>query len=200
MLPHVGWALGQLLLMTRSETAALYEAFVDDVRKVAASMVTGPAVDDVVQETFARLHERLEEVSAASVRGWVRTVARNVARDLHRGRQRWVHVEVDSPEEVEEDWRTEAVVASWLPPIVDALPEPYREAVRLADLEGVPQVELARRLGLSASGAKSRVQRGRARVKAQLLACCHVEMSRGGHVLDVRVRDDARAPRSCESS
>lgn len=171
-------------------TAELYTAFADDVRRVVASMVKDPGtVDDVVQETFTRLHARLNEVDAATARGWVRTVARNVVRDLARRQTRWVFSDPEPLQEEPEDWRTETTVASWLPAIVDALPEPYREAVRLADLEGLPQVELAERLGLSVSGAKSRVQRGRRMVKERLLDCCHVEMTRGGHVMDVRPRD-----------
>src|SRR5690606_23324295 len=52
-------------------------------------------------------------------------------------------------------------VLTWLVPMIAELPEGYAEAVRLADVEGLTQQELAERLGLSLSGAKSRVQRGR---------------------------------------
>jgi RNA polymerase sigma-70 factor (ECF subfamily) len=60
-------------------------------------------------------------------------------------------------------------------PMVAALPEPYGSAVRRVDLEGASQVAFARELGLSPSGAKSRVQRGRAMLREAFLRCCIAE-------------------------
>lgn len=75
-----------------------------------------------------------------------------------------------------------AELAQCLEPLIDGLPETYRAALRLAELEGLPQKDVAHRLGISLSGAKSRVQRGRAKLRERLLACCHVETGRGGIV------------------
>jgi RNA polymerase sigma-70 factor, ECF subfamily len=52
--------------------------------------------------------------------------------------------------------------------VIRSLPEGYRGAVRLAEVEGLSQQEVADRLGLSLSGAKSRVQRGRVLLKGVL--------------------------------
>jgi len=49
-------------------------------------------------------------------------------------------------------------------------------------------VELAARLGISISGAKSRVQRARQKVKDMLLTCCHYEFDRRGAILEYRQR------------
>ena len=79
--------------------------------------------------------------------------------------------------------------ARWLLPAVratiDALPEPYREALLATEFDGLTQQELANRAGISLSGAKFRVQRARAKHKALLLECCHLEFDhRGGLILD----------------
>jgi hypothetical protein len=50
----------------------------------------------------------------------------------------------------------------------------------LAEIEGVPQVAMAGRLGISVSGAKSRVQRGRAMLRKLLLECCQFPFDRRG--------------------
>ena len=44
------------------------------------------------------------------------------------------------------------------------------------------QQQVADKLGLSLSGAKSRIQRGRAQMKEEFLNCCHIETGRGGVV------------------
>jgi RNA polymerase sigma-70 factor, ECF subfamily len=68
--------------------------------------------------------------------------------------------------------------------MVDSLPDTYREALILTEYEGLTQRELAERLGLSLSGAKSRVQRAREKLKAMLLDCCHFEFDRLGKIID----------------
>lgn len=86
------------------------------------------------------------------------------------------------------DRAAEQQIAAFVAGLVDGLPEHYRQAVRLSEIEGHAQREVADRLGLSLSGAKSRVQRGRAILRERLLECCHVELDRRGHVIDFRPR------------
>jgi RNA polymerase sigma-70 factor (ECF subfamily) len=66
----------------------------------------------------------------------------------------------------------------------------YREAVTLTDLEGVTQADAAGRVGVSLSGMKSRVQRGRRQLKAVLEACCRVDLDSRGGILAYEPRKD----------
>ena len=79
-------------------------------------------------------------------------------------------------------------LATCLGPMVDQLPEDYRQAIRLTDLGELTQAEMATALGLSASGARSRVQRARARLRVMLQECCHFQLDRSGRVLDYHPR------------
>ena len=62
------------------------------------------------------------------------------------------------------------------------------EALVLTELEGLPQRELAQRLGLSPSGARTRVQRGRRLLKELIDDCCKLEVDARGNVLDAELR------------
>jgi RNA polymerase sigma-70 factor (ECF subfamily) len=84
--------------------------------------------------------------------------------------------------------------------MIHSLPEPYREAVVLTDLEGLTQKELAGRLSISLSGAKSRVQRGRQKLKEMLLDCCRFEFDRRGGVVDCEPRSMKRCPERAGTS
>jgi uncharacterized protein YuzE len=53
------------------------------------------------------------------------------------------------------------------------------------------QQQLANRLGISLSGAKSRVQRGRAQLKQMLDECCTFEFDRRGKVIGCEPREKA---------
>ena len=79
-------------------------------------------------------------------------------------------------------------LAACLRPLIERLPESQREALMLTEFEGLTQAEAARRLGISVSGAKTRVQRGRAQLKTLLLDCCHVELDRRGGITEYRAR------------
>lgn len=63
-------------------------------------------------------------------------------------------------------------------PMIETLPETYRNAVLWSEIDSLPQREVAERLGISLSGAKSRVQRRREKLRAIVLDCCHVEPAR----------------------
>jgi len=68
--------------------------------------------------------------------------------------------------------------------MMEGLHPEHREALYLTEYDGLTQKELARKLGISLSGTKSRVQRARSRLKAMLLDCCHFELDRRGRVMN----------------
>ena len=87
-------------------------------------------------------------------------------------------------EAADSDPRTE--LAGCLAPLVAGLPGGYREAMVLTEFDGLTQVAAAQRLGLSVSGMKSRVQRGRAMLRQQLTDCCQIEQDRRGAIIGFR--------------
>jgi RNA polymerase sigma-70 factor (ECF subfamily) len=133
--------------------------------------------DDLLQDVLARLHEKPPDGDVAA---WIWTVARHAIIDYYRRRRPAAPLPAglaaDSPAP-----RVSRKIASWLRPMMERLPAADREAIVAADLDGLPQRELASRLGLSLTGAKSRVQRARARLRTILLECCAVEFDRRGH-------------------
>jgi hypothetical protein len=75
------------------------------------------------------------------------------------------------------------MVGLWLRGFLATMPEEYRQAVEMVELEGKTMEELSAAAGLTISGAKSRVQRGRRMLRQRLHDCCHVELDRRGNVL-----------------
>jgi RNA polymerase sigma-70 factor (ECF subfamily) len=71
----------------------------------------------------------------------------------------------------------------------------YRDALLLTEWEGLTQFEMGKRLGLSPSGAKSRVQRARDQLKNLLLDCCRFELDHRGNIIEMTPRKNkCRAP------
>ena len=105
--------------------------------------------------------------------------------------------EEPAAEPEEDTGAVERDLATYVAPFIAMLPSPYREALTLTELEGLTQKQAAELLGLSLSGMKSRVQRGRRALRQALEACCHIELDARGKVMDFAPRPDGRLPASC---
>ncbi len=99
--------------------------------------------------------------------------------------------------EADEDRTVERVVAAYMAPFVARLPTPYREALTLTELEGLTQKEAAEMMGVSLSGMKSRVQRGREKLRGLLENCCEIALDARGRVIACEPRANGKRPTDC---
>ena len=177
-------------------TAALWETMHGDLHGFLRSRLPDDdTADDLLQETFLRIHENLDRLEDCErITGWVYRIARNLVHDHYRNGGR---ADIVSPAELDriageersdEDENRNREILSWLPLAIEALPETYRDAVRLFELERRSQKEIAERLGISLTAAKSRVRRGRALLVEQIHGCCRFELDARGNVLDYEPR------------
>ncbi len=145
--------------------------------------------DDILQDVFVKVCQRIDTVAdEAQLMGWLYRVTHNTIVDFYRKKHpQPVGLEPTIPLE-EDPCETEQQLAPFMREVIDGLPPIYRDALTLTEFDGLTQQEMGERLGLSTSGAKSRVQRGRALVKTRLLECCSVELDRRGHVIDYEPR------------
>jgi RNA polymerase sigma-70 factor (ECF subfamily) len=148
--------------------------------------------EDILQELFIRVHRDLccrPAPDWEKPESWFYQIARHLIIDHYRRRRITVEIPESlpaKPDMPEED--PEAVLALSLDEIVSQLPEPYRQALMLTEYEGLSQKQLAESAGISLSGAKSRVQRAREKVRDMLLSCCHFELDRRGRIIDYYAR------------
>jgi len=159
--------------------------------------------DDVLSDVLVRIHQHLGTLNDRErATSWMFRVARNAIidhyrRSAHRPEEPTADVsEVASREGPADAWlddqtSTLAELAACIRPFVDALPDKYGRAIELTDLGGHTQVEAAILEGISVSGMKSRVQRGRRLFAAQLHRSCVVTLDRTGQIIDFHPRPDA---------
>jgi RNA polymerase sigma-70 factor, ECF subfamily len=143
------------------------------------------AAEDIVHSVLVKAYERRETLKEPhKLRSWLFQITRNTMIDHYRSQKPAELLPEDlGVEEPEDGERAERELARCLVPLLDELPESYRDALKLAEVEGSTQREVASRLGLSLSGAKSRVQRGRQMLRKALFSCCSVELDRRGGVI-----------------
>lgn len=177
-------------------TENVWREFSDRLRRFIGKRVSSQAdADDVLSEVFVKVHTRIDTLKdEARLAPWLFQITRNTLTDHYRRRPATgASLEGVEAEVAEGDYDAAALISDSLRDLVDRLPAKYQEALVLTEFEGLTQAEMAERLGLSVSGAKSRVQRARAMLRDDLLDCCHFEFDRLGHVIDYEPR-----PRCCE--
>jgi RNA polymerase sigma-70 factor, ECF subfamily len=173
---------------------------------VARRLRSSTDVDDVLQEVFLRIQRGLVSLHDQERFGsWVYRIARNAIVDHQRAATKHPFANGEAGEALvaaleDDDDLAARALASCLAPFVAQLASPYREALTLVELEGLSQREAAEMIGVSLSGMKSRVQRGRAQLRDALEACCHIALDVRGHVVGWERREDAHPPDGCCAS
>jgi RNA polymerase sigma-70 factor (ECF subfamily) len=177
------------------ESAAPWEELQRNLRAFIGRRVRNQAdVDDLVQRVLLQIVNGIGSLrDSERLHAWVYRTARNAIIDHYRASsgQRELPsgdvVDLAATEHsvVPPDDETAALreLASCMTPMLRQLPDAYRQAIMLADIEGVNQADAALRAGVSLSGMKSRVQRGRKQLKAVFEDCCRVELNRRGSII-----------------
>ena len=161
------------MTLGREDLERLYERYARTLLAFFQRRVNDPELAvDLMADTFTTALERREQfrgMTDEQLSGWLWSIAQSVlrneerrgeaakrgARRLGRERRALTDEEIERIEELASSENLRAAVARSL----ERLPEEQRDAVRLRVVEGLPYAEVALRLGLTASGTRTRVTR-----------------------------------------
>jgi RNA polymerase sigma-70 factor (ECF subfamily) len=163
-------------------TTTIWQEFAAPLRGFIRKRVANDHdADDILQQTFLKIQTRLNSLrEAEKLEGWLYRIARNAIVDYYRSRR-------PLPEPLpadDEPSRCEREVRASVTTLIEQLDPKYQDALRLHEYDGLTQAQIAERLGISLSGVKSRVQRGREQLKKLLLECCRFKTDRYGNIVD----------------
>lgn len=171
------------------------------LRPFLARRVAATDVDDVLQDVWLRVQRGLPGLrDEERFTSWLFQIARSAVAEHQRGAARHPVAEVPagsdelSAEPSIDDREAARSLACCVSIFVARLPSPFREAVTLVELEGLTAREAAEMAGVSISGMKSRVQRGRAQLRRLFEECCEIAIDARGKVIDYTPR-----PRPCRT-
>jgi RNA polymerase sigma-70 factor (ECF subfamily) len=180
---------------TNQLTEQMWRDVIAQLRAFVRRRIADPdRADDLVGEILLRIQKSLHSVDDRErLANWAFRVARNAVIDEYRraarDRERLMATPTESPAgyRVPGDEDPAAAVeelTKCLRPLLGGLPPDQRRAVELIDLDGWPQSRAARSEGVSLSGMKSRVQRGRRRLASLLGQCCALTLDARGLPID----------------
>jgi len=149
-------------------------------------------VEDILQIVFLKIHNNIGNLKESNkMHPWIYTIARNTIFDFYRAQQDDLYIECLSEDvfaKPHDEITVNNEIAQCLKIMIQHLPEKYKQALILTEFQNLTQKELALQMGLSVSGAKSRVQRARIHLKEMLLNCCDLEKDKRGNVIDYKVK------------
>jgi RNA polymerase sigma-70 factor, ECF subfamily len=144
------------------------------------------ACDDILHNVFLKMHSGLHSLKdRTKLKSWLYQITRNTIIDYFRSEKPTVDIPEWLPQpDTDSDRKIIQEVSECLHPLIQMLPDKYRDAIILSELKGMTQKEVAKMEGISLSAAKSRVQRGRVHLKKMLTDCCRFEFDHNGRLCD----------------
>ena len=171
------------------ETGQVWNEFSECLRGFILKRVNDEHyADEILQDAFVKIHKNLKNLqNEKNLRPWLYQIVRNTITDYFRNRkfpEELRQDEADVAEDAKLDKEASEEIGPCIKALLKRLPDRDRNAIEEVDFEGVSQTELSKKLEISVSGAKSRVQRARGRLKGLLQECCSFELDGHGNVLD----------------
>ena len=152
-----------------------------------------------MQNVFVKISTNIEKLADEDkLKSWVYSITRNAIIDYYRVNTNSKHVAVD--EVLEDSLSEQETVDSTkgldhcMSCMIDLLPEEYRGIIIDSEIKGIKQKDLAEKYGMAYPSMRSRVQRGRERLKQLFYNCCHIETDKLGNVLEAQSRNNCAGP------
>jgi RNA polymerase sigma-70 factor (ECF subfamily) len=165
----------------RDDFASEAVEYVDQLYSTALRLTRNPAdAEDLVQDTYVKAFRSARQFRAGTnLRAWLFTILQNTFRNLRRDTGR-SPVDVDSerldvlaPSDGARTPEARLIAAASDEAVraaLEGLPEPYRQAVWLRDIEDHKYEDIARLLDIPVGTVMSRIARGRRLLQARLAA------------------------------
>lgn len=169
----------------------IWREFSDSLKQFVLKRTSDESVaDDILQEVFVKIHYRIHTLKdVRRLNGWIYQIARHAIIDYYRTKRITTELPKTITRLESSEKNNEINLLPCIKAMIDRLPEKYRQAVILTTYQGLTQKEMGEKLGISHSGAKSRSQRAREKLKDMLMECCDFELDRFGKIIDYEPKD-----------
>lgn len=148
--------------------------------------------DDILQEVFVKIIRHIDKVNQSeNLRQYLYGIVRNTVNDYFNHQKTHSNDTYIQEQfsEIETNSLNETIAACCIKPFINKLPNIYKQALLITEFQNVSQKELAEKLNISYSGAKSRVQRGKDKLKELILNCCAYQNDKYGNLIDTEDKD-----------
>lgn len=178
------------------EIAGIYTEFHQSLLSYIRSKIRSKEdAEDILQNVFIKISGNLNKLSEQEkLRSWIYTITRNSIIDYYRTKASKQNTSLD--EDLEEQIGEEETIDSTkgldtcLTGMISSLPEEYKNIIIDSELKGIKQKDLAEKYNMAYPSMRSRVQRGRERLKQMLVNCCEIEADKHGNIISAQSKNN----------
>jgi RNA polymerase sigma-70 factor, ECF subfamily len=158
--------------------------------------------EDILQDVFIKVHQNFHNIKdKSSIQTYIYQTAKNTIIDYYRRIQDIPLETVEFSDEFISDGENLGLykeLSRCLKNILEDLPEKYQKSIKLYDINGKKHKDVSEQLKLTISGSKTRVQRGRHKLKEMLLECCDFEFDALGNVINYKQKNNDKCKKWCK--
>jgi RNA polymerase sigma-70 factor, ECF subfamily len=188
------------------EVAVIYKQFHTELLRYIKSKVRSTEdAEDILQNIFIKISSGIDKLSDdVKLKSWLFTITRNAIIDYYRANatKKEVATSVEIDEDIPEspDIDTTKGLDQCMNSMIGLLPEEYRDIIIESEIKGVRQKDLAERYGMGYPTMRSKVQRGRERLKQLFFNCCHISTDTRGNVIEAQGKGNCGPCNPCSTS
>jgi RNA polymerase sigma-70 factor, ECF subfamily len=177
------------------EVSAVYTQFHQQLLNYVRSKIQSKEdAEDIVQNVFIKISSNIDKLSEdTKLKSWIFTITRNAIIDYYRinANKKKITIGGELEEGIFEDDEPDTTkgLDQCMESMIGLLPDEYRDVIVDSEIKGIRQKDLAEKYGIAYPSMRSRVQRGRERLKQIFQNCCHIETDRRGNVLDAQSKN-----------
>lgn len=149
--------------------------------------------EDILQEVFIKIFRNIEQLDdEAKVKSWLYKITNNTIIDYYRKRKDSALL-IDGVEGVpgneEENANMNDEMLTCLRLFLYELPDKYKEPLEMYEFKGMKHREISKKLNISLSGSKTRIQRAREKLREVLTECCEIEFDTYGNIVEYKQKE-----------
>lgn len=177
-----------------SQVVQLYNPLLGYVKKRVRNQEDA---EDLTQDVFLKLSKSNSD-GVDNLKSWLYTIAKNTITDYYRKKELQTNsIEEDAFFDFDIDSDAGVALGKCVNSFINQLPEEYRELMILSELKGIPQKEIAEQLNINYVTVRSKIQRGRKKLKELFEGCCTILQGGKGSILDYESKKGDNKKSSC---
>lgn len=179
---------------TKCDVPAIWQEHKSELRSFILKRVKdNELTNDILQDVLIKVYNFcLSKSGIKNVRSWLFQIAQNIIIDNYRRKSISNTSSVFPDMVIEDENLAFKEAANYITPLLNFLPEKYAIPLKLSDLKGLKQKDIAVKLNLSVSATKSRIQRARQLLKEEFISCIKFEIDSSGSILSFQIKEDCK--------
>jgi RNA polymerase sigma-70 factor (ECF subfamily) len=179
---------------TNCDVPALWQEHKNELRNFIFKRVKeDDLTNDILQDVLMKVYNFcISKSGVRNIRSWLYQIAQNTITDHYRKQSKYTNLDNLTEIEYEDPNMAFKEATNYILPMLEFLPKEYAVPLKFADIDNIKQSDIAKKLNLSLSATKSRIQRARQLLKAEFITCCHFKTDKQGNLISFEIKDSCK--------